>query len=256
MNELANTLRMYAGSNHYDDKCSDAMLEAADRLAELEDCDNICREIHKALDDVPYCGSYVQGVKFLKDRLAIEEANGKYWADTYQQWALTDLSSIRLKELSEERDNLNSVIAELEKERDTIAAQNEDMREAIELYFKQYPHMMKGYILDAINSPNLAEEVLKRRDAEIDLAADRLEVLEREHAEFFGRWHGERRMREKLVDDVERCYRMLLSEPNAKGALFKAGNILREALADAKASTFVPVRLSAGLEGWLIRRRK
>ena len=36
MNELANTLRMYAGSNHYDDKCSDAMLEAADRLAELE----------------------------------------------------------------------------------------------------------------------------------------------------------------------------------------------------------------------------
>ena len=56
-------------------------------------------------------------------------------------------------------------------------------------------------------------------------------------------------MREKLVDDVERCYRMLLSEPNTKGALFKAENILREALADAKASTFIPVRLSDGLDG-------
>ena len=135
-------------------------------------------------------------------------------------------------------------ILDLREERDNLAAQNEGMREAIELYFNQYPHMMKGYILDAINSPNLAEEVLKRRDAEIDLAADRLEVLEREHAEFFDRRHGERRMREKLVDDVERCYRMLLSEPNTKGALFKAENILREALADAKASAFIPVRLS------------
>ena len=89
----------------------------------------------------------------------------------------------------------------------------------------------------SLNLPNLAEEVLKRRDAEIDLAADRLEVMEREHAEFFDRWHGERRRREKLVDDVERCYRMLLSEPNTKGALFKAENILREALADAKSAT-------------------
>ena len=44
-------------------------------------------------------------------------------------------------------------------------------------------------------------------------------------------------MREKLVDDVERCYRMLLSDPNTKSALFKAENILREALADAKAAT-------------------
>ena len=80
-------------------------------------------------------------------------------------------------------------------------------------------------------------EQLAAKDAEIDLAADRLEVMEREHAEFFDRWHGERRRREKLVDDVERCYRMLLSEPNTKGALFKAENILREALADAKAAT-------------------
>ena len=59
-------------------------------------------------------------------------------------------------------------VQQLEQERDSIAAQNEGMREAIELYFKQYPHMMKGYILDAINSPNLAAEVLKRRDATVE----------------------------------------------------------------------------------------
>ena len=68
----------------------------------------------------------------------------------------------------------------------------------------------------------------------IDGVADRLEVLEREHTEFFERWHGERRKREQLAHDVERCYRMLLSEPDTKGALFKAENILREALAEQK----------------------
>lgn len=68
----------------------------------------------------------------------------------------------------------------------------------------------------------------------IDGVADRLEVLEREHSEFFERWHDERRKREKLAHDVERCYRMLLSEPDTKGALFKAENILREALAEQK----------------------
>ena len=45
---------------------------------------------------------------------------------------------------------------------------------------------------------------------------------------------AERMKLDKLVSDVERCYRMLLSEPNTKGALFKAENILREALVDAK----------------------
>ena len=71
----------------------------------------------------------------------------------------------------------------------------------------------------------------------IDGAADRLEVLEREHQEFFDRWHGERRKREALAGAVDRCYRMLLTEPDIKGALFKAENILREAIADAKATT-------------------
>ena len=38
----------------------------------------------------------------------------------------------------------------------------------------------------------------------------------------------------ELVATVERCYKMLLSEPDTKGALFKTENILRELLADAK----------------------
>jgi hypothetical protein len=42
------------------------------------------------------------------------------------------------------------------------------------------------------------------------------------------------RQRDELLSDVERCYRMLLSEPDTKGALFKAENILREAIARAK----------------------
>ena len=71
----------------------------------------------------------------------------------------------------------------------------------------------------------------------IDAVADRLEMLEREHVEFFERWHEERRRREKLMLDVERCYRMLMSEPDTKAALFNAEDILREALVEAKDKT-------------------
>lgn len=63
---------------------------------------------------------------------------------------------------------------------------------------------------------------------------DRLEVLECEHAEFYKNWRDARVMLEacqaenaKLRSDVDRCYKMLLSEPDTKGALFKAENILR-----------------------------
>jgi len=36
---------------------------------------------------------------------------------------------------------------------------------------------------------------------------------------------------ERLRKGIEQCYGMLLSEPDTKGALFKAENILRELLA-------------------------
>ena len=42
-----------------------------------------------------------------------------------------------------------------------------------------------------------------------------------------------RNQRDELLDAVTRCYKMLLSEPDTQGALFKAENILREAIADA-----------------------
>lgn len=40
-----------------------------------------------------------------------------------------------------------------------------------------------------------------------------------------------------MLDAIERCYKMLLSEPDAKCALFKAENILREAMAAVKGNT-------------------
>ena len=39
--------------------------------------------------------------------------------------------------------------------------------------------------------------------------------------------------RDELLVVMTRCYKMLLSEPDTQGALFKAENILREAIADA-----------------------
>ena len=53
-----------------------------------------------------------------------------------------------------------------------------------------------------------------------------------------------KKMQEQLAaaeKAMNRCYKMLLSEPDTKGALFKAENILREALADAA--------IAAGKEG-------
>lgn len=38
----------------------------------------------------------------------------------------------------------------------------------------------------------------------LDGVADRLDVLEREHAEFFDKWHGERRKREEMAVELEK----------------------------------------------------
>ena len=42
------------------------------------------------------------------------------------------------------------------------------------------------------------------------------------------------KQRDELLSDIERCYKMLLSEPDTSGALFKAENILRESIASVK----------------------
>lgn len=55
------------------------------------------------------------------------------------------------------------------------------------------------------------------------LAAQRLDALKiAEH------------QRDELLARVERCYKMLLSEPLANAALYQAENILREAIASVK----------------------
>lgn len=71
----------------------------------------------------------------------------------------------------------------------------------------------------------------------IDSAADRLDVLEHEHALFFDNWHEERRRREKLLCAVQHCYEMLLAERDKNAALFQAEDILRGAMADQKHDT-------------------
>ncbi len=50
----------------------------------------------------------------------------------------------------------------------------------------------------------------------IDAVSDRLDALE------------------EVVKAADRCYRMLLTEPDTKGALFKTENILREVLVGAR----------------------
>ena len=111
---------MYAGSNHYDDKCADAMSQAADRLEELE----------------------------------------------------------------KERDKLILAVADHVTARCELAAQNVAMRDAlcaarrfikngIELGVIRMPdadcpdpaHNTLPTVEAALNIPNLASEVLKRRDA-------------------------------------------------------------------------------------------
>lgn len=60
----------------------------------------------------------------------------------------------------------------------------------------------------------------------------------------------------ELEGAIGRCYRMLLSEPDTKGALFKAENILREALADGKAVISRTAPLDAAAVGLKTERAK
>ena len=134
MNEIANTLRMYAEDIHSavgHSDCSTAMSKAADRLEELE----------------------------------------------------------------KERDKLILAVADHVTARCELAAQNVAMREAlntvldavIALEVEQSDYLLRSSVVlkatDALNIPNTASEVLKRRDAEVlRLAADRLQGEFYEHA--------------------------------------------------------------------------
>jgi len=86
------------------------------------------------------------------------------------------------------------------------------------------------YQLDKYNA-ELMREVGNLR-AELDAERERRfegnRIASEERREEVAALQGEL---DALIADVERCYRMLLSEPDTKGALFKAENILRGALA-------------------------
>lgn len=64
------------------------------------------------------------------------------------------------------------------------------------------------------------DDVLLAACRAIKTLCDEVERLEKAH--------------QKLISDVDRCSKMLLTEPDTKGALFKAENILREAMVDAR----------------------
>lgn len=61
------------------------------------------------------------------------------------------------------------------------------------------------------------DALAKEREAHAGTNASMTEALMRAEEE-----------NERMRDGIGRCYRMLLSEPDTKGALFKAENILRD----------------------------
>ena len=173
MNDLINTLRMYAEDMHSaigHSDCSSAMSLAADLLEEQK---GTIAALNIALG-----GADSTSTENLIDAHEFDIADVGLIAVCRK--LIAEISELEASPLSEEAlDILRSKNKQLEAERDTLAAQNEAMRESVELYFKQYPHMMKGYILDALNLPNLAAEVLRKRDAEtLRRAADRFEAVD------------------------------------------------------------------------------
>lgn len=64
----------------------------------------------------------------------------------------------------------------------------------------------------------------------IDGVADRLEVLEREHTEFFDRWHDERRKREAMAVHYDHLCSLVL----AAGMLAPHGSGAKEILDEAE----------------------
>ena len=74
---------------------------------------------------------------------------------------MTTVPSDKLKEIQAENAALKEQVAQLEadnshaglfyeKQLTTLQSKSDALVDALETYFKQYPHMMKGYILDAL----------------------------------------------------------------------------------------------------------
>ncbi len=71
-------------------------------------------------------------------------------------WLVLSKAADEIERLEKENESLKASVYglyELEKELYECQAREDMLREALECYFKQYPHMMKGYILDALALP-------------------------------------------------------------------------------------------------------
>lgn len=104
----------------------------------------------------------------------------------------------------------------------------------------EYWHWETNYINDKVDSAfkSAQDDAYARgyRRGREDLIAIRAQRDSFKDAAEYNKRRAEdaERQRDELLSDVDRCYRMLLSEPDTKGALFKAENILREAIAAVK----------------------
>ena len=179
MNDLINTLRMYAEDMHSaigHSDCSSAMSLAADLLEEQK---GTIAALNIALG-----GADSTSTENLIDAHEIDIAD--VGLITMCRKLMAENFELEASPLSEEAlDILRSKNKQLEAERDQLAAQNDAMREAL---YKlaclgngdQFGNSIGNSIAqDALNLPNLAAEVLKRRDAEtLRRAADRFEAVE------------------------------------------------------------------------------
>lgn len=113
----------------------------------------------------------------------------------------------------------------------------------------------ESFLSDALRAITLEPGLMRGQECQVMcVAADRLEVLEREHQEFFERWHDERRKREalqlKFVDlDTEHDSLVLLAVE------------LRELLFDSASDTMQGAMVGSPVDclvfaKWWIQRAK
>ena len=187
MSNLPNTIRMYAEDMHSaigHNDCSSAMSLAADLLEEQK---GTIAALNIALG-----GADSTSTENLIDAHEFDIADVGLIAVCRK--LIAEISELEASPLSEEvLDILRSKNKQLEQERDTIAAQNAAIREALLKLAclgngDQFGNSVGNTLAqEALNLPNLAAEVLRKRDAEtLRQAAARLQS---------DKWAGARELR-------------------------------------------------------------
>ena len=181
MSNLPNTIRMYAEDMHSaigHSDCSSAMSLAADLLEEQK---GTIAALNIALG-----GKDSTSTENLVNSHEIDIADVGLIAVCRK--LIAEISELEASPLSEEAlDILRSKNKQIEQERDQLAAQNEAMQKALnKIHDIAAPYddwvkfvYIKELALEGLQLPNLAAEVLKRRDAEtLRRAADRFEAVD------------------------------------------------------------------------------